>query len=158
VSQRTSGPTRNETPAPAGDVQHNAFFNHSYHFASHASILPAKSRRQPAALPGELACLLLEGAGGAVLADGRETGDDLGARRGRLDAAFSPEFLVTTVMSVASSSSAAFPFGLAMHPVRKHLVVDGMALRRKYSLFSTREVDFYLIRYVMENRKPPCRS
>jgi hypothetical protein len=34
----------------------------------------------------------------------------------RLDAAFSPEFLVTTVMSLASSWSAAFPFGLAMHP------------------------------------------
>jgi len=34
----------------------------------------------------------------------------------RLDAAFSPEFLVTTVMSLASSWSAAFPFGLATHP------------------------------------------
>jgi AcrR family transcriptional regulator len=34
----------------------------------------------------------------------------------RLDAAFSPEFLVTTVMSLASSWSAAFPFGLAMRP------------------------------------------
>ncbi len=36
----------------------------------------------------------------------------------RLDAAFSPAFLVTTVMSLATSWSAAFPFGLAMHPDR----------------------------------------
>jgi AcrR family transcriptional regulator len=34
----------------------------------------------------------------------------------RLDAAFSPAFLVTTVMSLATSWSAAFPFGLAMRP------------------------------------------
>jgi AcrR family transcriptional regulator len=33
----------------------------------------------------------------------------------RLDAAFTPEFLVTAVMSLASAWSAAFPFGLAMH-------------------------------------------
>ncbi len=36
----------------------------------------------------------------------------------RLDTEFSPAFLVTTVMSLASSWSAAFPFGLAMHPDR----------------------------------------
>jgi hypothetical protein len=34
----------------------------------------------------------------------------------RLNATFSPAFLVTTVMSLASSWSAAFPFGLAMGP------------------------------------------
>jgi AcrR family transcriptional regulator len=34
----------------------------------------------------------------------------------RLDTEFSPAFLVTTVMSLASSWSAAFPFGTAMHP------------------------------------------
>lgn len=34
----------------------------------------------------------------------------------RLDAAFSPAFLVTTVMSLASSWSGAFPFGVAMYP------------------------------------------
>jgi AcrR family transcriptional regulator len=34
----------------------------------------------------------------------------------RVDPAFSPAFLVTTVMSLASSWSAAFPFGVAMHP------------------------------------------
>jgi AcrR family transcriptional regulator len=34
----------------------------------------------------------------------------------RLNATFSPAFLVTTVMSLASSWSAAFPFGLAMCP------------------------------------------
>jgi AcrR family transcriptional regulator len=35
---------------------------------------------------------------------------------GRPAAAFSPAFLITTVMSLATSWSAAFPFGQAMHP------------------------------------------
>ena len=34
----------------------------------------------------------------------------------RLGTEFSPAFLVTTVMSIASAWSAAFPFGLARHP------------------------------------------
>jgi AcrR family transcriptional regulator len=42
----------------------------------------------------------------------------------RVDAAFSPAFLVTTVMSLATSWSAAFPFGLAMHPARTPPLAD----------------------------------
>lgn len=42
----------------------------------------------------------------------------------RLDASFSPEFLVTTVMSLASAWSAAFPFGLAMHPDKSPPLAD----------------------------------
>jgi AcrR family transcriptional regulator len=37
----------------------------------------------------------------------------------RLDARFSPEFLVATVMALATSWSPAFPFGAAMHPGQK---------------------------------------
>ena len=35
-----------------------------------------------------------------------------------LSSAFTPLFLITTVMALATSWSAAFPFGLAMHPER----------------------------------------
>jgi AcrR family transcriptional regulator len=38
------------------------------------------------------------------------------------NAAFSPEFLVTTVMAIATSWSAAFPFGVAMHPGQRPLL------------------------------------
>jgi AcrR family transcriptional regulator len=42
----------------------------------------------------------------------------------RLDPEFSPAFLVTTVMSLASSWSAAFPFGVATHPDRTPPLAD----------------------------------
>jgi AcrR family transcriptional regulator len=42
----------------------------------------------------------------------------------RLDATFTPAFLVTTVMALASSWSAAFPFGVAMHPDRTPPLAD----------------------------------
>jgi AcrR family transcriptional regulator len=41
-----------------------------------------------------------------------------------LDAPFSPAFLVTTVMALATSWSAAFPFGAAMHPDQKPPLAD----------------------------------